>query len=236
MALRPLLFLFVIRANLCPFNLDLLSAQTSSTRSTVSDLVQGLRPPSSPSPPPCAHLVSLAKMYCQLHRPVTSGSQVACALGHVGDRIYWIQKGFYLPDALGIVPPPYFPILHVGITALVLILLAKAVFIDPLQELNILTLSRGRNKLAGGGHAFFLKRYWRQVIRTLFEIFVVSSVVCRSPAPPFSSTSNGHLTYQLNIIFLCIFRNTDVVGTGGHNPDIYSPIMRNKLHRHGIIF
>ncbi|CAK7273570.1 hypothetical protein SEPCBS119000_005728 [Sporothrix epigloea] len=155
-------------------------------------------------------------MYCQLHRPVTSGSKFACALGHVGDRIYWIQKGLYLPDMLGIVPPPYFPILHVGITALVLILLVKAIFIDPLHELNVLTLSRGRNKLAGGGHVFFLKRYWRQVIRRFVEIFVVSSV--------------------LNIIFLCIFRDDDGMGDGGHNPDIYSPIMRNKLHRHGIIF
>ena len=118
-----------------------------------------------------------AKMYCQLHRPVTSGSLVACALGHVGDRIYWIQKGFFLPDALGIVPPPYFPILHVGITALVLVLLTKAMFIDPLQELNCLSSLRGRNKMAGGGHAFFFKRYWRQVVRTFFEIFIVSSVV-----------------------------------------------------------
>ncbi|CAK7229973.1 hypothetical protein SCUCBS95973_007415 [Sporothrix curviconia] len=155
-------------------------------------------------------------MYCQLHRPVTSGSQVACALGHVGDRIYFIQKGFFLPDALGIVPPPYFPILHVGITGLVLILLAKAIFIDPLQELNILTTARGRNKLAGGGHAFFFKRYWRQVVRTFFEIFFVSSV--------------------LNIIFLFIYRNNDVIGNGDQNPDIYSQVMRNKLNRYGVVF
>ncbi|CAK7240839.1 MAG: hypothetical protein STHCBS139747_002287 [Sporothrix thermara] len=161
-------------------------------------------------------------MYCQLHRPVTSGSLVACALGHVGDRIYWIQKGFFLPDALGIVPPPYFPILHVGITALVLVLLTKAMFIDPLQELNCLSSLRGRNKMAGGGHAFFFKRYWRQVVRTFFEIFIVSSVPI--------------LTNQLNIIFLFIYRNNDVTNNGGHNPDIYSQVMRNKLTRYGIIF
>lgn len=116
-------------------------------------------------------------MYCQLHRPVTSGSQVACALGHIGDRIYWIQKGFFLPDALGIVPPPYFPILHVGITALVVILLFKAVVMDPLQELNCLSILRGRSKFNGAGGAFFFKRYWKQVVRTIFEIFVVSSIV-----------------------------------------------------------
>ena len=116
-------------------------------------------------------------MYCQLHRPVTSGSQVACALGHIGDRIYWIQKGFFLPDALGIVPPPYFPILHVGITALVLILFFKAAVMDPLQELNLLTVLRGRSKLSGAGGAFFFRRYWKQVVRTFFEIFIVSSIV-----------------------------------------------------------
>ncbi|ERS95398.1 uncharacterized protein SPSK_01995 [Sporothrix schenckii 1099-18] len=159
-------------------------------------------------------------MYCQLHRPVTSGSQVACALGHIGDRIYWIQKGFFLPDALGIVPPPYFPILHVGITALVSILLFKAIVLDPLQELNCLSVLRRRSafnaKLSGPGGNFFLQRYWRQVLRTFCEIFIVSSM--------------------LNIIFLFIFRNNETAVAGDQNPDIYSQIMRNKLNRYGIIF
>ena len=44
------------------------------------------------------------------------------------------------------------------------------------------------------------------------------------------------LTNQLNIIFLFIYRNNDVTNNGGHNPDIYSQVMRNKLTRYGIIF
>lgn len=129
-------------------------------------------------------------MYCQLHRPVTSGSQVACALGHIGDRIYWIQKGFYLPDALGIVPPPYFPILHVGITALVLILLTKALVFDPLQELNVMTAIRRRTFISNGqikipsGTSVFLHRYSQLALRALFEVFVLTSAV----SPPWKPT------------------------------------------------
>ncbi|KAL1889976.1 hypothetical protein Sste5346_008555 [Sporothrix stenoceras] len=159
-------------------------------------------------------------MYCQLHRPVTSGSDVACALGHIGDRLYWIQKGFFLPDFLGVVPPPYFPILHVGITALVCILMFKAVIVDPLVELNILTALRRRSsfqaKLSGAGGNFFWRRYYRQVLRTLAEIFIISSL--------------------FNIVFLFLYRNHDSDINGDQNPDIYSQVMRNKLNRYGIIF
>ncbi len=116
-------------------------------------------------------------MYCQLHRPITSGSQLACFLGHVGDSIYWFQKGVGLPDALGFVPPPYFPLLHIGLTGLVCVLLLKALLLDPFSALTKLTLTRRRGRSGCSGHSTFVRVYLRNAVLVVFELFTLSSIV-----------------------------------------------------------
>ena len=118
-------------------------------------------------------------MYCQLHRPVTSGSQFACALGHIGDRIFWIQKGIGLPDALGIVPPPYFPLLHVSLTLVACALLAWTLVVSPALTLFRFSACRRRNAklLRCSGPAAFARIYLGELGSMLSQMFLMTSVV-----------------------------------------------------------
>lgn len=102
-------------------------------------------------------------MYCDPSRPLVKEYATACVLAHIGDGIFGVQKWIGLPDWLGLVAAPYFPVFNISHTGTLIFLVPLLLFATSPE--NTKTWRE------------FFKRIAKTALRILFSVFIFHSMV-----------------------------------------------------------